>query len=58
MAFNIKLNFSIDENTERIVVKVIERETERLIREIPPEHILNMVAQIQNLIGVFIDARR
>lgn len=57
-AFNVKLKFSIDERTDRIVVKVIERDTEKVIREIPPEQVLNMVAQIQNLIGVFVDARR
>ena len=58
MAFNIRLNFSVDDQTERVVVKVIEEESERIIREIPPEHVLNMVAQIQSLIGVFVDARR
>ena len=57
-AFNIKLNFSVDDQTERLVVKVMEKETEKIIREIPPEYILNMVAQIQSLIGVFVDARR
>lgn len=57
-AFNVKLRFSVDERTDRIVVKVIERETEQVIREIPPEQVLNMVAQIQDLIGVFVDARR
>jgi len=57
-AFNVKLNFSVDDQTERIVVKVMEKETERIIREIPPEYVLNMVAQIQSLIGVFVDARR
>ena len=57
-AFNIKLNFSVDERTDRLVVKVIEKDTEKVIREIPPEQVLNMVAQIQNMIGIFVDARR
>jgi flagellar protein FlaG len=57
-AFNVKLNFSVDDQTERLVVKVMEKESERIIREIPPEYVLNMVAQIQSLIGVFVDARR
>jgi flagellar protein FlaG len=57
-AFNVSLKFSVDDRTDRIVVKVIERKTERVIREIPPEQVLNMVAQIQDLIGVFVDSRR
>ncbi len=57
-AFDVSLRFSIDERTDRVVVKVIERKTDKVIREIPPEQVLNMVAQIQDLIGVFIDARR
>jgi flagellar protein FlaG len=57
-AFNVSLKFSIDERTDRIVVKVVERGTEKVIREIPPEQVLNMVAQIQDLIGVFVDTRR
>ena len=57
-AFNIRLNFSVDERTDRLVVKVIEKDTDKVIREIPPEQVLNMVAQIQNMIGIFVDARR
>lgn len=57
-AFNIRLRFKVDEETDRIVVKVVEKETEKVIREIPPEQVLNMVAQIQDLIGVLVDSRR
>ena len=38
-----------------VVVDLAENE---VIKEIPPEKILNMVAQIQNIIGLFIDTRR
>ncbi len=57
-AFNINLRFRIHEGTERIMVQVINRESQEVIREIPPERILNMVAQIQNMLGLFVDARR
>lgn len=56
--FDVGLRFRIHEETERIMVQVIDRETNEIIREIPPEKILNLVAQIQNLIGIFIDTRR
>jgi len=58
-AFNVELRFRMDEQTkDHIVVSVIERETEQVIRKIPPEQVVNMVAQIQDLIGVFVDTRR
>jgi len=56
--FNIGLRFLIHEESERIMVQVIDRTDNEVIREIPPEKVLNVVAQIQNIIGLFIDTRR
>jgi flagellar protein FlaG len=56
--FNTGLRFVIHEETERIMVQVIDRDEDKIIREIPPEKILNIVAQIQNILGLFVDTRR
>ena len=56
--FNISLRFRIHEESERMMVQVYDREREEVIREIPPEQVLNLVAQIQNLIGIMLDERR
>ena len=56
--FNVGLRFRIHEESERIMVQVINLENNEVIKEIPPEKILNVVAQIQNIIGLFIDTRR
>lgn len=56
--FNVSLRFRIHEESERIMVQVINLENNEVIKEIPPEKILNVVAQIQNIIGLFIDTRR
>ena len=62
---NAKLNgvsaefeFSIHEQTKQIMVKVLNAETKEVIREIPPEKILDMVAHIWELAGIFVDERR
>lgn len=52
---NRYLKFSIHEETKEIMVKVIDTETEEVIREIPPEKILDMVAKIWELTGLLID---
>ena len=56
--FNTGLRFRIHEESERIMVEVIDLAENEVIKENPPERILNMVAQIQNIIGLFIDTRR
>ncbi len=55
---NLSVRFRVHEETDRVKAEVIDRNTEEVIREIPPERVLNMVAQIQSLIGLFVDARR
>jgi uncharacterized FlaG/YvyC family protein len=52
---NTSLNFSIDEATKSLVVKVIDSESEKVIRQIPPEEVLAIRARIQELLGALID---
>ncbi len=55
---NREFSFSIHEKTNRIMVKIIDSETKEIIREIPPEKILDMVAQMWEMAGILIDERR
>ena len=49
--------FSIHDRTKEIMVKVFNKETGEVIREIPPEKILDMVAQIWELAGLLVDEK-
>ncbi len=53
-----KFDISVHEETNEIMVKVIDSETNKVIREIPPEKILDMVAKLWELAGLFVDERR
>lgn len=53
-----KFEFSIHDRTKQIMVKVINSETNEVIREIPPEKILDMVATIWEMVGIIVDERR
>ncbi|NLY90583.1 MAG: flagellar protein FlaG [Firmicutes bacterium] len=55
--FDKRIHFEIHEETERIMVQVIEKETEEIISEIPPEKILDLVARIEEMIGLIIDKK-
>ncbi len=50
--------YSIHESTKQIMVKVINRDTKEIIREIPPEKILDMVAKMWEMAGILVDERR
>ena len=56
--FNRRLDFRIDEATKRIVVKVIDTETDKVIKEIPPEQLIKLAAKIQEMIGLLVDEER
>jgi flagellar protein FlaG len=52
-----RFEFSIHEDTKEIMVKVINDETDEVIREIPPEKILDMVAKMWELAGILVDRK-
>jgi flagellar protein FlaG len=52
------LEFSVHETTKRISVKVMNRDTGEVIREIPPEKSLDLVAKLWEMAGILIDERR
>ncbi|SHH20871.1 flagellar protein FlaG [Tepidibacter thalassicus] len=54
---NTHLKFSVHEKTKQIVVKIIDNETKEVIKEIPPEKILDMVADMCERAGIFVDKR-
>jgi uncharacterized FlaG/YvyC family protein len=56
--FNKRLDFRVDEATRRIVVKVIDTRTDKVIKEIPPEQLLHLAAKIQEMVGLLVDEER
>lgn len=55
--YDRRLEFSIHEETKEIMVKVIDTSTDEVIREIPPEKILDMVAKMWELAGILVDEK-
>ncbi len=54
-AYDKRIEFSIHEKTNKIMVKVIRGD--EVIREIPPEKILNLVAKMMELAGLLVDEK-
>ena len=56
--FNRRLDFEVDEETKRVIVKVIDTKTDKVIKEIPPEQLVQLAAKIQEMIGLLVDEER
>lgn len=57
VVFDRKFEFSIHEKTKQIMVKVIDTVTEEVIRELPPEKVLDMVAALWEVAGIIVDKK-
>lgn len=52
-----RFEFKVHGRTGRIMVKLINNETNEVVKEIPPEKILDLVASIWDLVGILVDER-
>jgi len=51
------LSFEVHDETERMMVKVIDRKTKEVIKELPPEEMLDLSARIHEMVGLLIDEK-
>jgi len=52
--FNSNLEFSINDETDQVVVKIIDTATKEVIRQIPSEEMLAIAKALDSLIGLFV----
>lgn len=52
---NVGLRFSVHKPTGKTVVKVIDKESQEMVREIPAEEILNLAAKLDDMMGMIFD---
>ena len=53
-AFSQKLEFSVDKDTDAFVVKVVDKESREVIRQIPSEEMLSLAKALDKLQGLLI----
>ncbi len=53
----IKLDFEVYEETGDMVIRIFNRETEELLREIPPKDLLELHQKVAELRGVLFDQK-
>lgn len=50
--------FGIHEATNRVTIKIIDKDSKEVIKELPPEKTLDMIAKVWEMAGILIDERR
>ncbi|MBD5460948.1 MAG: flagellar protein FlaG [Lachnospiraceae bacterium] len=55
---NAEAVFGIHDDTHRVTIKIVDKDTKEVIKELPPEKTLDMIAKVWELAGILIDERR
>ncbi|OUR75136.1 flagellar biosynthesis protein FlaG [Colwellia psychrerythraea] len=54
---NRGLEFSVDKDSGRDVIKVIDKSSGDLVKQYPSEEVLTLVAKLSDMVGGFVDAK-
>lgn len=54
---NRSLKFTVHEDTGKLMVRVIDNESGRVIKEIPPQILLDIEARIEKFLGILFDKK-
>jgi flagellar protein FlaG len=57
LAFNKRLQFSLNQKLDTVVVKVIDSQTDKVIKEIPPKELQIVHERIKEAIGLLFDEK-
>lgn len=50
--------FGIHDGTNRVTIKIVDRDTKEVIKELPPEKTLDMIAKVWEMAGILVDEKR
>ena len=57
MASHSEALFGIHEDTNRLTIKIVDKETRETIKEFPPEKSLDMLAKMWEMAGIIVDEK-
>lgn len=55
---NSEAIFGIHEKTNRVTIKIVDKETKEVLKEYPPEQTLDMIAKVWEIAGILVDEKR
>ncbi|MBM7096856.1 flagellar protein FlaG [Bacillus sp. H-16] len=54
---NTSVQFQLHEGLDRMFVKIVDRNTQEVVKEIPPEEFLDMISSMLEFAGIIIDEK-
>ncbi len=54
---NVELKFNKDDETGQTYVKIVDKETGDIIREIPPEEVRKLAEKLEEMVGILLDKK-
>lgn len=57
LLFDKRLKIRVNKDIDRIVVKVIDARTDKVIKEIPPIEMQKLIARLKQVIGLLVDEK-
>jgi flagellar protein FlaG len=54
---NTECIFGVHEQTNRITIQIVDKDTKEVIKELPPEKTLDMIAKAWELAGILVDEK-
>lgn len=54
---NTECLFGVHEKTNRVMIQIVDKDTKEVIRELPPEKTLDMIAKAWELAGILVDEK-
>ncbi len=54
---NVELKFNKDDETGQTYVKIVDKETGEVIREIPPEEVRKLAEKLDEMVGILLDKK-
>lgn len=55
---NSEAIFGVHEATNRVMIKIVDKDTKEVIKEFPPEKTLDMIAKVWEMAGIMVDEKR
>lgn len=55
---NSEAIFGVHEDTNRVTIKIIDKDTKKVLKELPPEKTLDMIARVWEMAGILVDEKR
>ena len=50
--------FGVHEDTNRVTIKIVDKQTKEVIKEFPPDKTLDMIARVWEMAGLMVDEKR